>query len=188
VCSSDLATVEQDAYKITLTGLDNVDIIRTADYLAYYDNARQGAYAEITLEDIKEYMPVWYAENADKLPSATVDGKIYCIPNANPWWNSPCGILRKDWFPPGMTEVNSLDDLGDYFAYVLETQPNIMPWAMSTGEVSWINGAYAFAASNLMAPGGPNCTSVICFNKLDDPNYKLLPTCSSRSSSRSSKR
>jgi putative aldouronate transport system substrate-binding protein len=121
-------------------------------------------------------MPVWYSENTDKLPCATVDGKIYCIPNANPQPNAPCGVLRRDWFPPDMTEVNSLDDLDKYFAYVKENQANIMPFAMDTGAVSWINGAYAFAATNLMAPGGPNCTSTVCFNKLNDPNYKLLPT------------
>jgi putative aldouronate transport system substrate-binding protein len=171
-----VATVEQDAYQINLTGLDGIDIIRAADYLSYYDNARQGAYAEITREDIQKYMPQWYADNADKLPSATVDGKIYCIPDANPSWNAPCGVLRKDWFPPDLDEVKSLDDLDKYFAYVLETQPGIMPFAMDTGAFSWINGAFAFAATNLMAPGGPNCTSVVCFNKLDDPNYKLLPT------------
>ena len=169
-----LNTVEQDAYKITLTGLNNVDAIRTADYLAYYDNARQGAYAEITLDNIKQYMPKWYADNADKLPSATVDGKIFCIPSANPQPNAPCGVLRRDWFPPGMTEVKTLDDLGKYFQHVLDTQPGVMPWAMSTGDISWINGAFAFAATNLMAPGGPNCTSTVVFNKLDDPDYKLL--------------
>jgi putative aldouronate transport system substrate-binding protein len=169
-------TVEQDAYKITLTGLENVDIIQTADYLAYYDNAREGAYIEIKLEDIQKYMPTWYKDNTDKLPSATVDGKVYCIPNAKPRWNAPIMVLRKDWFPEGLTEVKTLDDLDKYFANVKEIKPEIVPFALDQGLTSWLTGAYAFASTSLMAPGGPNCTSVVCFNKTEDPNYKLLRT------------
>ncbi|HML48167.1 MAG TPA: extracellular solute-binding protein [Clostridia bacterium] len=169
-------TVEQEAYKISLTGLEGVDLIYTADYLAYYDNARQGAYAQIGLEDIQKYMPTWYADNQDKLPSATVDGMIYAIPDARPWWNSPCMVVRKDWFPEGMDEIRSLEDLDKYLGYVKETHPGIMPVAFDTGTVSWVNGAFAFGATNLMAPGGPNCTSVVCLNKTDDPNYRLLAT------------
>jgi putative aldouronate transport system substrate-binding protein len=121
-------------------------------------------------------MPLWYAANADKLPSATVDGKYFCIPGANPRWNSPIMIIRKDWFPEGMDEVRSLDDLGAYFENVKATQPGIDPFAMDNGLTSWLIGAYAFGATNLMAPGGPNCTSAVCFNKTDEPDYKLMRT------------
>ena len=167
-------SVDQEAMQITLTGLTGVDLIMAADYVGFYDNARQGAYAEIPVEMIREHMPVWYAENSDKLAAATVDGKIFGIPGSHPGWNAPCAVLRRDWFPEGLTTIRGLDDLYTYLAYVLETQPGVVPFNIDNGSFSWINGAFAFAATFLMAPGGPNCTSPVVFDKRDHPNYVLL--------------
>lgn len=169
-----LKSVDQEAYKITITGLEGVDLIMAADYVAYYDNARQGAYQEIPIDMIREHMPVWYSENADKLAAATVDGKIFGIPGSHPDWNVPSAVLRRDWFPDGLTEIRGLADLKTYLQHVLDTQPGVVPFNFGVGEFTWTNGAFAFAATNLMAPGGPNCTSPVVFNKLDHPNYTLL--------------
>ena len=170
----EVKSVDQEAYKINLAGLDGIDLIHAFDYLDYYDNARAGAYQEIPMEMIRELMPVFYRENSDKFPAVTVEGKVFAIPGPRPGLNAPAAILRRDWFPPGMTEIRGLEDLGTYFQHVLDTQPGVVPFHQSVGDVMWINGAFAFGATFLMAPGSPNCTSTVVFDKRADPNYTLL--------------
>ena len=168
--------VDQAAYNITLTGLTGIDLIASADYLSYFDNVNQGAYQPIPREKIRELMPTWYADNADLLVATLVGGQIYAIPNPSVAINMPIAMLRADWFPPGMTEVRNLDDMYEYLSYIQETQPGLMmPWVMCEGTVAWINGAFAFGATHLKAPGGPNCTSPAIFDKRDDPHYVMKP-------------
>jgi putative aldouronate transport system substrate-binding protein len=173
----EVQNIPQESYNITLTAIEGVDIIISADYLSYYDNSRKSAYLPIDLEDIKKYCPTWYADNADKLPSATVGSKIYALPQSNPSYNAPSMMLRKDLMDKyGIKEVKNFVDLDNYFAAIKKNEPGMTPFALDTGLTSWLTGAYAFGATGLMAPGGPNCTSVVCFKKGDDPNYKMYRT------------
>jgi hypothetical protein len=141
----------------------------------YYDIARQGAFAEIPREMIQEYMPVWYADNADNLVSATVDGKIYAIPDSEPKAGYALLVLRRDWFPEGMTEVRSLADFYRYLENVKETQPEVMPFGLSEGEVGWLIGAFSFPYTGMMSAGAGNATSAVALSKFDNPNFRVFP-------------
>ena len=169
------SAVLQEAYNITVIGLNDVDIITSADWLSYFTNARQGAFQAIPRELIQRYMPAWYATASQTLAAATVDGNIYAVPFAYPRVNAPMTILRRDWFPPGMTSVRTMQDLYDYLAHIRDTQPQLlMPYVMDQGTTGWINGAKMFAATFLKAPGGPNCTAPVVMDKRDYPNFVLL--------------
>ena len=171
----EISNVLQEAYNITVIGLNNVDLITSADWLSYFSNARQGAFQPIPREMIQEHMPQWYATASQNLLAATVDGNIYAVPHAYARVNAPMTILRRDWFPPGMTTVRTMEDLYTYLAHIQATQPQLlMPYVMDQGTTGWINGAKMFGATFLKAPGGPNCTAPVVLDKRDYPNFRLV--------------
>lgn len=168
--------VSQDAYSISLASLENVDLIATADYLAYFDNARKGAYMEIKQEDVEKYMPNWWANYSDIFPASNVGGKNYAIPQTTSPYNTYVYGLRKDLMDKyGIKEVTNYEQLDQYFAAVKENE-GITPFALFNGYATWLNGAFGFYYSHLMAPGSPNCTSPVALNKDDDPDYQLYRT------------
>jgi len=166
---------ESEAYGIMLAALET-DLIMSARWEGFFDNARAGAFAEIPREMIQRYMPVWYSENAVFLSSATVDGRIYAIPNNAIGYNVPHLILRTDWFPPGMTSVDTMDDLYEYLAHALYLNPHIIPFSMTAGQTGFQVAAMAFAASHIMAPGTPRSPSTLVLDKRDYPNFVLTRT------------
>ena len=48
--------LNNDNYDLTLSSGDSYDLIFAADYLNYWQNAAKGAFAEITDDDLKEYV------------------------------------------------------------------------------------------------------------------------------------
>jgi len=168
-------TYEPEAYQVFLTGL-RADAIASAAWNGYFDNARAGAFAPITREQVQTYMPQWYADNADFLTAAEVDGVIYAIPNSNPGLNSPYLFLRTDWFPPGKTEIITMQDLYDYLEHSMTINPNMIAFNLEQGQTGWQMGAMGFGAAHIMAIGSPNCTSPIVLDKRDHPNYVIRNT------------
>jgi len=166
---------ESDAYQIMIATLET-DLIAATRWDGFFDLAPQGAFAPITREQIQTYMPVWYSENAQFLPAATVDGQIFAIPNNAVGINAPYLMYRTDWLPPGMDSINSMEDLYDYLAHALEMYPHIIPWSMSQGMTPWQTPAMAFAYTHLMAPGAPRSPSVLVLDKRDYPNFVLTRT------------
>ena len=170
-----IETFEAEAGGLILVGLES-HVIGSAAWNDFVPNARAGAYAPITREQVRTYMPVWYADNADFLEAATVDGVIYAIPAPNPGMNSPYLFLRTDWFPPGMTSIVTMEDLYAYLAHSLYLNPGIIPINLSAGQTGWQMAAKGFGATHLMAPGSPNATSPVAFDKRDYPNFVLMRT------------
>jgi len=168
-------TFEQGVYGVLLAGLDT-DLIMSARWEGFHDNARAGAFAPIDIEQIRTYMPVWYSENAGFLSSSIVDGQIFAIPNNTVGMNVPYLFLRRDWFPPGMDEVVTMQDLYDYLAHSLYLNPHIFPFYQFQGQVNWQSGAMGFAASHIMAPGTPRSVNAVVLDKRDYPNFVLRRT------------
>jgi len=168
-------TFEPEAYQVFLLGM-KADVIGTAAWYGYFENAQAGAFAPITRDQIRENMPQWYANNADFLTSVEVDGTIYAIPNSNPGLNSPYLFLRTDWFPPGKTEIVTMQDLYDYLEHSLTINPNMVPFNLDQGQVGWQLGAMGFGATHIMAVGSPNCTAPVVLDKRDSPNFVLRNT------------
>ena len=57
--------LNKDNYDLTLSSGDSFDLITAPDHLNYWQNAAKGAFAEITDDDLKEYVP-YYWEHSDK--------------------------------------------------------------------------------------------------------------------------
>ncbi len=120
--------------QILASGVD-VDLIYTSDWCFYDSEARRGSLHEITMEDIKNYMPLTYQNQPkESFEQAKIDGKIYMIPNNQieyAGYNVVAirGDLRKKYnLPP----LETIEDLEEYYdAVVNDEDIDILPYAVS---------------------------------------------------------
>ena len=128
-------------YTLVLASGDNLDIIYTADWCFYNQEARKGAFYEITDDFLTQYMPL---TKADQLPEsweqAKVDGKIFCIPNnnldvTNGWILGVRDDLRQKYNLP---EIKTIDDLEAYYFAIAENETGIFGYDAAIPQVSWL--------------------------------------------------
>ncbi|BBH18810.1 ABC transporter substrate-binding protein [Paenibacillus baekrokdamisoli] len=171
-----VSVLTSDAYKLMLTSGEDFDLAYSADWLDYADNARKGAFKEITPEMLKKYAPITASEEKAKLNAGIVDGTMYGLvaPLTNYYYNLFLvrGDLMKKYNIP---DIKSLDDLGVFLDAVKKGEKSIIPFNLSKNE-GWMLPAVLFGNSDLMAPGAPNSTSPIVIRKGDSSlklNYSL---------------
>jgi len=113
---------------ILATGTD-FDFIFAANWNYYIQEARKGAFAEITEDMIKKNMPTYYETiNKAAFEEVKVDGKIFMLPtpNIDPLVTTIAirGDLRKKY---GVEEVTKFSELGQYLKAIKENEPNMIP-------------------------------------------------------------
>lgn len=128
-------------YTLVLASGDNLDIIYTADWCFYNQEARKGAFYEITDDFLTQYMP---QTKVDQLPDsweqAKVDGKIFCVPNnnldvTNGWILAIRDDLRKKYNLP---EVKTIDDLEAYYFAIADNEQGIFGYDAAIPQVGWL--------------------------------------------------
>lgn len=119
----------QSKYPLVLASGDDIDMIFTADWAYYQQEAVKGAFREIKEQDFKTFMPKIYAA-VDKVAykQTAVDGKNYMIPTSSPDRKVPVvlirGDLRKKYKIP---EIKSFDKIEPYLAAIKKHEPNMIP-------------------------------------------------------------
>ena len=125
-------------YSLLLASGEDIDIIYGAFWADYLNEARKGAYREITPEEIAQYMP---QTNEGITPVAynasMIGGKIYMIPSNQYYANNAVpvlirGDLREKY---GMDEIDSYEELEAYLDAVVENEEGIFPYAAATDGV-----------------------------------------------------
>ncbi|GGD88949.1 ABC transporter substrate-binding protein [Paenibacillus nasutitermitis] len=115
---------------LILSSGEEFDVIQTANWDGYFENARNGAFHEITQEDLKQYAPQTFEKTEqDVFDSALVDGKLYALPmNAHETTINGYGVrgdLLKKYGLPG---IQSLDDFENYLDAVKTNEKDMIPW------------------------------------------------------------
>ncbi|GFZ90450.1 ABC transporter substrate-binding protein [Paenibacillus marchantiophytorum] len=171
-----ISLLTNDAYKLMLTSGEDFDLAYSASWLNYADNARKGAFKEITPEMLKTYAPLTAIEEKAKLSSGYVDGKMFGLPApiTNYYYNLFLvrGDLMKKYNAP---DIKSLDDLGVFLDAVKKNEPNIIPFNLGKND-SWMLPAVFYGSNDITAPGAANSTSPIQLRKGDNSlklNYAL---------------
>ena len=76
-------------YSLLLSGGEQVDLIYTAAWCYYNEEAAKGAFLELTPEFLENYMPYTYAEQPEESwDQISISGKIYAVPKAKALFNS----------------------------------------------------------------------------------------------------
>ena len=91
---SDYAT----KYSLLLSGGEQVDLIYTAAWCYYNEEAAKGAFLELTKEFLEENMPETYKEQPkESWEQISINGKIYAVPKAKATFTGyNIAIVRQD--------------------------------------------------------------------------------------------
>jgi putative aldouronate transport system substrate-binding protein len=124
----------QTKYNLALAMQDGtVDLVGTAtDWLDAWPNSQKGAFLTLSEDMLKTYCPKTY----ESVSQAHWDlckygGDIYMIPEDNyAQWTNHGFLYRGDWAKEAGLEngVHSWEELGQYFQYIKDTYPDVIPW------------------------------------------------------------
>lgn len=91
---SDYAT----KYSLLLSGGEQVDLIYTAAWCYFNEEAAKGAFLELTKEFLEENMPATYKEQPkESWEQISIDGKIYAVPKGKATFTGyNIAVVRKD--------------------------------------------------------------------------------------------
>lgn len=125
-------------YQLLLASGEEIDIIYSSTWASYFEEARKGAYMEITEDMIAQYMPQTdQGQDKASYESIKVNGSIYQIPKNSKYINNGVpvlirGDLREKY---GMDEITSYEDLEAYMTAVAENEEGIYAYAAATDGV-----------------------------------------------------
>ena len=124
----------QSKYPLVLAAGEDVDLIFTANWCYYMQEAAKGAFLEIKQDMLKKYMPKHFKATAPEAwKQARIDGKVYMIPTSTPDRKVQCAIIRGDLRKKyGVPEVKRFSDLEPYFAAIRKNEPEMMPMSLDS--------------------------------------------------------
>lgn len=160
-------------YPLVLASGENIDLIYTATWLNYYQQAQKGAFTP--LEEIgPKYAPASFtAEPKEALKQATVNGHIYALApnyiNQATYGVVARGDLMKKY---GISEIKTLDDYGKYLDAVVKNDKNLDPAGMYATQTP-IDALYYYS-QNLYPLSGDIATNSPFWIDINDTTGKLV--------------
>lgn len=149
-------------YNLTLAQMDGtVDLVGTAsDWLDAWPNVKNGAFLELSEDMLKTYAPKTYASvSQDHWDLCKYDGNIYLMPEDNyAQWTNHGFIYRLDWAKEaGLANgVHSWKDMTEYFRYVKQAYPDIIPWDSDGTQYAQMAGGYIQSNTDYVSIDGIN--------------------------------
>ncbi|MDR3121135.1 MAG: ABC transporter substrate-binding protein, partial [Clostridiales bacterium] len=119
-------------YSLILASGEDVDLMYTSDWAQYSPEAAKGAFYELTDEFLNTYMPYTVkSQDPASLKQATINGKLFAIPkNTAGLENEGWVMIRKDLEEKyGMSNIDNVDKLEEYYNAVLANESGILPFA-----------------------------------------------------------
>ena len=146
-------------YNLTLAQMDGtVDLVGTAsDWLDAWPNSKNGAFLELSEDMLKTYAPkTWESVSPEHWDMCRYNGEIYLMPEDNyAQWTNHGFIYRLDWAKAaGLDKVDSWEDMTEYFRYVKETYPDMIPWDSDGTHHTQLAGGWVSSHTNFVAIDG----------------------------------
>ena len=153
-----------------------VDLIGTAtDWLDAWPNIQKGGFLALSEDMLKTYAPkTWESVPAANWELCKYDGQIYLMPEDNyAQWTNHGFLYRGDWAKEAGLEngVNSWEELGQYFQYIKDNKPDVIPWDADGNGTSYgpqMSGGWQTShTGNIYIEGLP--VQIFYGNSKDDP-------------------
>ncbi len=128
-----LGSWDASAMALKYAGNEKFDFAFTNKGFGFVNNAKNNAFREITMDELKEYAP-YMVETLQKTAWATcsVGGKIYAIPSIGYAWRDATVAIRGDLREKyGLDKLKTVEDLEKYLELVAKNEPTM---EASTGE------------------------------------------------------
>ncbi len=160
-------------YDLALSSGDEFDLITAPDWLNYWQNAAKGAFAEISDEDLKKYVPYIWENGGDTLNVTTYKGTRYGIANLHRYASDRCIVARGDLMDKyGIESLDSIEAIEKYLDAVKANEPDMIPFDVTSG--SPYNFLSMFASDWGWAPVGSLSYGEHIYFNLNDPEHKLF--------------
>lgn len=121
-------------YPLLLSSGESFDMIYTATWLNFFQQARKGAFME--LDDlIPKYAPDAWAQISDvNKKTAMVDDHIYAIPSGKSTYNAFGVIVRGDLMKKyNLPEIRTFDDYAAYMQAIVDNEPSMQATDVYSG-------------------------------------------------------
>jgi putative aldouronate transport system substrate-binding protein len=123
-------------YPLKLAANEEFDLIYSANWAGYGDQALKGGFLELTEDLLKTYAPMtWKAMPAVSWGQAKVDGKLYMIPQNNSESVEKVIMYREDLRKKyNLPAIDSPEAYANYLKAVAENEKGIVPFTPETGD------------------------------------------------------
>jgi putative aldouronate transport system substrate-binding protein len=163
-------------YPLIFAAAKDVDLIYTANWAFYSDQALKGGFMEITEDMLKTYAPrMWTAMPQVRWDQAKVKDKLYMVPNNNQTeFLSKLVMIREDLRTKhNIPEVNDMESLANYMKTVAQNEKDMLAFLSSPpgkGQFNALDEVLLLGKNNwrLVEPTLPLAY------KYDDPNGQLF--------------
>lgn len=165
-------------YNLRLASGESLDIVYCADWLDAKQNASRGAYLALD-ELLAVYAPnLWRdvtPEEWDQCRDA--DGNIFQLPmNNHDFYGLSAMFYRNDWAKEAGFEdgIHSFDDMGKYWQWVVDNQPDVIPWNTAGDcDSNQLLNMYMFDKTEAINCISNGSFTIICGESYENP-YQLI--------------
>lgn len=123
-------------YPLKLAANENFDMIYSANWAGYNDQALKGGFLELTDEMLSTYMPLtWAAMPEVSWGQAKVDGKLYMVPQNNGESVEKLILYREDLRKKyNLPAIDSPEAYANYLKAVAKNEKGIIPFTPEVGD------------------------------------------------------
>jgi putative aldouronate transport system substrate-binding protein len=158
----------KNTYTLLLASGENFDLMYAATWTDFADNARKGAYKEITEDMLTKYAPLTAAYPKDVLDSGKVDGKLFGLAANKKEYGTLVYVVRGDFMKKyNIQPIKSLDDFGLYLDAIAKNEKGIIPYNTNSGN-------YALGGINLNELNWSSQNTLAAMFDLADPTQKAF--------------
>jgi len=134
--------IDQQQYDLKFAAGDEFDLVLSADWIGYWENASKDAFMEIKEAEFKKFTPYIWKHGKEQLNAAMFEGKYYGIPGIQKVCPNRTLVVRGDLMDKlGIDNLNTIEDIDAYLMGVADLnkkgQTNIIPYN-SPGNNPWM--------------------------------------------------
>lgn len=165
--------LSNDNYDLTLSAGENIDLIYGASWLGFVENAQNGAFAEISEEELKTYAPFVWENFGDVLNAGKIDGVCYGIPAKQDVTPNRCLMARGDLMEKyGIPDIDSLENIEKYLTAIAENEPDMVPFDLPGTD--WYILLNMFLPDLKWGPIGTTGFGQPVYIHTEDPEHKVF--------------
>lgn len=174
----------EQKYPLIFASGEDFDIIYSADWAMYNQQASKQGFYEITREALETYAPLTAASIYDDAwEQAKVDGKVYMLPMNYKELTAYVFFVRGDLMQKyGIASVETMDDIEHYLETIAQNEPSMIPLDIGSDydnrmlyDLFWQKGTYDHLEKinpmQLMGYAQQGDESVTIFNETEDPAF-----------------
>lgn len=168
---------DADSHSLALATGKDLDIVISNGWLNYPTHVNNGAYLELTDEDLMTYAPdIWEAgKELDILDATKVEGKRYAIGRTYDMEMSAF-VYRGDLADKyGIGTIENFEDFEKYLYAIAENEPDMLAWDLP-GSNWWMISALWFGAQGWVSLGSLSYGQPVYTSHFDETHEVFLAT------------